>query len=169
MGFNIYVILLLNIKKVQNSMWTSWIDINLAKSKKGPYEDFGIYQIRAVNKELKTIPIERINGLDREGVLYIGRSGFKNQRTNRTIANRINEFIKKQHSGGITYGLAKNILRKNKKFSQHNLQVRALFQSDNQIELKEAEELHNYFLKFAELPPCNSAFPGLIKDGYFDN
>jgi hypothetical protein len=140
--------------------WTDWIDIDLAKSKRGQFNNFGIYEIRVVDSRGQPIPISRLIGVDYPGVLYIGRSGLRNQKTKRTIANRIQEFLRqKNHSGGITYARAKKILQQEKKFSGHRLQVRAIFLADEEIKSKEAKVLRDYFSIHAELPPCNSALP----------
>ena len=39
------------------SKWSNWIDIELVKSQRGPVNDFGIYQIRAVTALGDPIPI----------------------------------------------------------------------------------------------------------------
>jgi len=140
-------------------MWTTWQNIEIAKSKKGAFQDFGIYQIRATNRNSNVIPIQRLNGVGVLGILYIGRSGFRNQNTARTVARRLSEFVMEGHSGGITYGLAYAVLNKNPDFSGHSLEVQAKFLQDADIEKSEAMALREYFLKFAELPPFNSAFP----------
>ena len=139
--------------------WTSWKEISPAIAKDGTLNDYGIYQIRLVDKKGKVIPIGRFVKIDQQGLIYIGRSGFRLQRTGRTIANRIKEFVNQNHSGGITYALAQKVLRKQKKFSEHRLQVRGMFLPDNEIDRAEKKALRDYFAHYAELPPCNSAFP----------
>lgn len=141
------------------STWTDWIDIERAELKQGPLNDFGVYEIRAVNSKGQPIPISRLVGVDRLGCLYVGRSGFRHQKTRRTIANRIKEFLRGPHSGGTTYARAKTTLQQGQKFSSHRLQVRAIFLPDDKIELEESKALYGYFRRHAELPPCNSALP----------
>lgn len=63
------------------SRWSDWIDIELAKSRQGPLNDFGVYQIRAVTLSGEPIPISRIVGVDSSGILYVGRSGYRHQRS----------------------------------------------------------------------------------------
>ena len=53
------------------SKWSNWIDIELVKSQRGPVNDFGIYQIRAVTALGDPIPISRLVGSDPLGILYI--------------------------------------------------------------------------------------------------
>ena len=139
--------------------WSSWEDIAFAKSKDGKLNDFGIYKIRVVNRNGEAIPIFRFVGIDRQGLIYVGRSGYRSQKTGRTIANRIREFVKQQHSGGITYARAEKVLEREGKFFEHRLQVRAMFLPDEEIDRTEKKVLRDYFSQYAELPPCNSAFP----------
>lgn len=141
------------------SGWTDWIDIDFAESKEGPLNDFGVYEIRAVDSKGQPVPIKRLVGVDMLGRLYVGRSGFSHQKTKRTIANRIREFLRGRHSGGVTYARAREILQQTQKFSGHRLQVRAMFLPDDKIESGESKVLYDYFSKHAELPPCNSALP----------
>lgn len=141
------------------SKWSKWVDIENAKSKKGPFNDFGVYELRAVNQSNSPIPINRLIGTDPLGILYIGRSGYGGKNSARTIANRIREFVQRQHSGGITYAKAKSVLKKAAQFSGHHLQVRAVFAADDEIEAAESKELRKYFAEYGELPPCNSALP----------
>lgn len=140
-------------------MWTNWISIGIASSRKSPLDDYGIYKIRIVDKVSNVIPIGRLNRIDDSGVLYIGRSGFRYQNTERTVANRLDEFLNESHSGGKTYGLASAVLKKSLMFSGHLLEAQALYLKDDEIEEGEAKELRDYFLNFAELPPLNSSFP----------
>jgi hypothetical protein len=58
------------------SKWSKWVDIESAKSKKGSFNDFGVYEVRAVNQSNSPIPINRFIGTDPLGILYIGRSGY---------------------------------------------------------------------------------------------
>ncbi|MFH1718587.1 MAG: hypothetical protein ABIF19_14630 [Planctomycetota bacterium] len=139
---------------ISTSNWSEWVDIEKARSTNGPFNYLGIYQIRAATTSGKPISIQRLAGVDASGVLYIGRSGFN---SNRSIANRIGEFVRKQHSGGITYAKAKPVLDERPRFSKHCLQVKAKFLKTDQIPKAESEALDEYFLEYAELPPCNSA------------
>lgn len=135
--------------------WSEWVDIKTAKSRKGPFNRLGVYQIRAVAVSGEPISIHRLAGVDASGVLYIGRSGYN---TNRSIANRIGEFVRQQHSGGVTYAKAKEVLEKLPRFSGHHLQVKAKFlATKEEIDVAESNALNRYFLEYAELPPCNSA------------
>jgi hypothetical protein len=138
--------------------WTKWIDIDTAKSLK-EFEEWGVYQIRLVDQEKQPIPIDRMAKVDGEGLLYVGRSGYRTAKTDRTLANRIKEFDKHNHSGALTYFEAKETLKKVQKFRNHRLQVRAKFLSDEEINPAEVDTLSYYFSEYAELPPCNSSLP----------
>ncbi len=136
------------------SKWSSWVKIEEAKSKKGRFNQLGIYQIRVVSSSGEPIAVSRLVGVDPLGIVYIGRSGYD---ANRSIATRIGEFVKQHHSGGMTYARAKRILKKEPRFSGHCLEVSVLFLSDKAaIESAESRTLLRYFAEYGELPPCNS-------------
>jgi hypothetical protein len=141
------------------SEWMPWYDSKEAKSSRGSLNDFGIYQIRMVNSSGKPLQIERFCAVDAEGLIYFGRSGFRRQKTNRTIANRIREFLQQQHSGGITYARVKPLLDRHSRFGGHHLQIRGQFLPDSDIQKAEAALLNDYLSSYGELPPCNSSQP----------
>jgi hypothetical protein len=140
--------------------WAEWVDIDQAQLNQGPFNHYGIYQIGIVDSKGAAIWVNRLAGVDKLGIIYIGRSGYKQQNSNRTIANRIREFVRQQHSGGKTYAKAKELtLDRTLQFSGHRLRVRASFLRDAEIDGAEADALLEYFKLYAELPPCNSALP----------
>ena len=155
-------------------MWSSWQNIEHAKAEQRGY--YGLYQIRMVNEIGNPLPIQRIAGIDKEGIIYIGRAIPRN-----TLARRIREFqgtaqLKNaSHSGGETYVLMQtNLKYSDHTYKNHKLQYRVKHLYTDRIELeldeqenfkhkvKKGEEkaLADYFNKYAELPPCNSNFPG---------
>ena len=69
------------------------------------------------------------------------------------IANRIRERLDVWHPGAAAYGSAKPLL------PDHDLQVRALLLSDDEIEAAEASELRGYKRLYGELPPFNAVDP----------
>jgi len=159
------------------SQWGRWHDIDVAQSNEKTF--FGIYQIRLVDERRQSIPVQRIGGIDEEGVIYIGRSGYKESRP---LAQRIWEFQYEKHSGASTYALMKKALGDSQRhgWSDHRLQYRSLhlkpgaitesgvsedallreFIFKRKIEKSEADALASYFADYGELPPCNSSFPG---------
>jgi hypothetical protein len=58
-------------------MWTEWVDVDQAAERNGSFENYGIYQLRIVNREGRSSEIGRLIGTDRSGLVYIGRSGFR--------------------------------------------------------------------------------------------
>lgn len=136
--------------------WTPWIEIEAACARNGAFREFGVYQIRAVSTSGDPIPINRLIGTDANGILYTGRSGYRNGTGYRTIANRIAEFMNQRHSGGITYARARRWLQRDRRFANHRLNVRALFLPDSAIVATETLLLDTYFSRHGELPPCNS-------------
>ncbi|MFN0193820.1 MAG: hypothetical protein ACKVP5_17910 [Aestuariivirga sp.] len=142
--------------------WSKWIPIEDATARNGRFAGmFGLYQIRAVSRSAKPIPIARLVGVDKQGLLYLGRSGHQKRSSSRTIPNRLKEFVKQHHSGGKTYARAARIMRRLEKFSKHHLEVCALSLRDRAINKAETTHLRRYFGRFGELPPCNSTLPSI--------
>jgi len=125
-------------------------------------ENFGVYQIRIVDKDNKPIPIPRIGGTDPDGVIYIGRSGYRSQKTNRSLAKRISEFERGLHSGEGTYYLLKAYCKffRTDPYKDHQLQYRVGRVAGTKEKVYETEiySLATYFAQYGELPPCNSKF-----------
>jgi hypothetical protein len=151
------------------SKWGSWHSIDDADS--NPLSRFGIYQIRMVDRAGNPIPVRRIAGLDKGGVIYIGGSGYSKQHAKkpRTMAQRIKEFEKGAHSGGHTYRLMKDdvlLVSRKRTYSGHKLQYKAMRLDGGNagmVKEKEIATLARYFKKYGELPPCNSSFPSWNK------
>jgi hypothetical protein len=145
--------------------WTSWYSVENYNDYADKLNRFGVYQIRIVDSGGNPISICRFCGIDENGFIYFGRSGFKGFRT---IANRIQEFTQKRHSGGRTYARVSSIWSQNFQYKNHYLQVRGRFSPINEIceaEAKliiceaEARLIYEYESIFGELPPCNLARP----------
>jgi hypothetical protein len=91
---------------------------------------------------------------DESGVVYIGRSGLCKEKK-RTVRLRLKEWLRRGHSGAITYERVKSTLPPN-----HSLQVSALYLPASGVQAKEAEEIDTYRKQFGEPPPFNSNIPG---------
>lgn len=139
--------------------WSEWVEIERARSGEGRFAHFGIYHIRAVNQSGSPITVGRLAGIDRAGILYIGRSGFRWQKTQRTLGNRIDEWLKGGHSGGFRFQGLKPALDSSPAFRGHRLQARAKVLPDIEIEKAEVVSLQDYLSLYAELPPINSSMP----------
>ena len=113
----------------------------------------GVYKLHCIDEEndSKFIPINRILGVDQEGVLYIGKADV--------IHNRIGDLWKSlspnyktlNHHAGIRY-------RSNQKlqgsFPFDRLCVTVLpSENPNDAEL---HEMRKYFAEFGEVPPLNA-------------
>lgn len=137
--------------------WTEWVFIdNNNPILPDSFNNFGIYQIGMVNTSDRPIPIGRLAQIDKSGIIYIGRSGLDKKRT---IAKRIKEFLRGNHSGGKRYARARQVLENGMIHKNHRLQARAKILLPNQILIAEANCLHEYFSTYAELPPCNASLP----------
>jgi hypothetical protein len=138
--------------------WQEWFE--LVETTAWPYELYGIYRVRITNPEGIPIPISRIGGIDPDGIMNIGRSGFRTSKTNRSLGQRLREFWYGNHSGAYTYGLALNALSRLPSFAGHRLWASIVLLSDDEIQHAEVAAIRQYFDRFQELPPYNGAFPG---------
>jgi hypothetical protein len=146
------------------SIWNRWRNIEDASSEES--DRYGVSKIRILNKAGIPIQIPRVGGIDKDGIVYIGRSGSSRSRS---LAARIGEFRVGKRSGGWphcgrgTYDLMMNALDHPRKrsFLPHAFQYRTMHlqQSKEEIERLEVEALATYFAQYGELPPCNSSFP----------
>ena len=145
--------------------WSNWHRIEDEGMVSGIIHDcYGIYRIRAVKSSGEAIVIPRIGGMDDQGIIYIGRSGYKNKKTYRTLSQRIREFWNANHSGGWTADLSyRCCLKKVKGFKDYEYDVQIMTLPDHLIDKSEAKELEIYFKKYGELPPYNSSFPNELK------
>lgn len=150
--------------------WKKWQDIGNAKNDERGY--YGIYQIRIVDEiSEKPTSIPRIGGVDKKGVIYIGKA-----EPNNSLGSRIDSFFERRHSGSGTYDLMWEALRlKQHPCWKHHLQYRVIrlfpdkvepdlddvneFLYKKRIREEEIKALAEYFSKYAELPPCNSTIP----------
>ncbi len=95
----------------------------------------------------------RMLGCDESGVVYIGRSGVREEKM-RTVAWRLKEWLRRGHSGAETYARVKPDLPDN-----HGLEVSALYLPVSEVCKGEAEKLEAYRKQFGEPPPFNSNLP----------
>jgi hypothetical protein len=128
--------------------------------------DYGIYRARMSDAAGNPLTLNRLCGADREGIIYIGRSGYLEGKTQRTLGQRLYEFyFEGPHSGGWTYWQAKQLFQAHDLFAEHRLFASVIVLPGTKAEIVPAEmwALRVYFDTFAELPPFNSAFPGKLK------
>ena len=77
--------------------WQDWFE--LGEETDWPSGVYGIYRVRVTNPQGAPIPIPRIGGVDPDGILNIGRSGFTTSKTDRSLGRRLWEFWRVAHSG----------------------------------------------------------------------
>jgi len=118
------------------------------------YSKRGVYRIYLFDGDAP-VEIPRVRGVDKQGLLLIGRS--------ENIENRRKRFIRSEegrgpgHSEGQLLFLMKQFFEKLKE-----QQIRFNFDkvdSKKEAEEMEKEELRKYFKIHLELPPLNSAMP----------
>jgi len=127
--------------------WTNWFDLHRLRFEDVPKEP-GVYEVRwAVNGVPQTI--NRVDGADDSGLLYIG--GSINLR--RRIKNFWDRVMggKAPHTAGHTYK-AYNFERK---FRPEQLQVRWALIPKEELQKAESHLLEEYVKKFLDKPPLN--------------
>ena len=141
--------------------WSDWIAIASARARHGPFAFHGIYQVRCTDRSGAPLPIHRLVGVDKTGLLYIGRSGLPSRSERRTVANRLDEFMRQEHSGGKTYVFAAAVMGGDPSLEGHRLEARGRRLPESEIERLEDAELTQYLMRHGELPPCNSKMPAV--------
>ena len=137
---------------------TNWVPIDASIRSRKEMAELGVYRIRAVDQLGNAIPIDRIAGIDSEGILYIGRSGFFPGR--RTVAIRLAEFQKGKHSGSTTYNRVKATWESCTLYKGHRLEAQALLLDlGKKVSACERCLQRIYIWVFGELPPLNSQKP----------
>ena len=130
-------------------------------------KSFGVYYIIALNKKggPKTIP--RCAGLDKKGILYIGKGGNSG---NSSLYTRLQAFWgttkkkKKKNSGSHTAGNNYRSCNAQDKFPREQLGVcwkrlRKQNLTDNDLKKEEKKHINAYVNEFKELPPLNHSCP----------
>jgi predicted GIY-YIG superfamily endonuclease len=127
--------------------WTNWKPLCNLKFDEIPNEP-GIYEVRwAIDG--KPQPINRVDGVDDQGLLYIGVS--------LNLQLRIKNFLRRikggkaPHTAGHTY-VAFNFERK---FKSENLEIRWSLLSKEELKNAESKLLEEYVKKFLDKPPLN--------------
>jgi len=137
--------------------WSNWFELN--KNTEWP-TTHGVYCVSLADKNGRPFSIPRLCGEDPEGVIYIGRSGYANAKTDRSLGVRLWEFLVGKHSGGQTYLQSARAIKKSGIYKNYKLLVSIARLLDYQIGEGEKSAMRQYFNKYGEVPPCNSAFPG---------
>lgn len=132
--------------------WQEWHTIENVYDNVDILGKAGVYEIRMVNANSDPIQIPRIGSIDSKGIVYIGKSV--------RLRPRIEGFLTGRHSGGSRYRLVCRRLKKREEYKKHILQYRVMPTPREEIDVKEAELLHRYIMKFCELPPLNSIASG---------
>jgi hypothetical protein len=114
-------------------------------------ENGGVYHIRCF-KNNKVININRVLGIDNDGILYIGKSDNLRERL-RMLQRVLNPKLKATaHTFGTKYNDNKNL--------KIAFPLKTLFVSIEVAEEPknlESKLLDKYFIKFGEVPPFNSS------------
>jgi len=132
--------------------WSKWKKID----EKSGYDGFVVYKIRLYDKKCKQpITLRRFFGMDRKGILAIGRT--------KNIERRRKQFYKGINDGaGHSEG---NLLRQSyspcfeSKYPNTNYEFQYSFKRDGRKKKTEEIEIKKYFKKHGEVPPLNSAIP----------
>ena len=126
-------------------------ELNKLQIKQLP-EEPGVYIIYAKSSDGRTISISRFCGVDRRGILYIGRTSKQNlkERVYQFYASSNLKMKTNNHSGGNKY-FSNVIIRKT--LGEHSLHFN--FEITEVAEVRENELLSKYMTEFGEYPPLN--------------
>ena len=145
------------------SNWSKWQDISPIKNLAGELSKVSaVYKIRLSDSAGRPIPVGRLLGIDKKGVLAIGESV--------NLARRIKELYKAyigdrfmRHSVGDRLFLVLVCQYSHFKTTyQNNSRVQfVVMKLSNKTEAETEEErlLKDYFKTYGELPPLNSLMP----------
>ena len=112
----------------------------------GLKQEPGIYELVALDKAGKLVPIPRVCGVDRRGVLYIGQTV--------NLFRRMLRLYRRRHIATVVYSNRPKIRRLAPKLGVRYTPCEALPKDE------ELKRLTRYVDQFGELPPLNTqAFP----------
>lgn len=132
--------------------WSKWFALTVFPEHKGA----AVYKVRMTRKG-HPIPIPRIGGKDKNGILFYGETKTLSTRTLNFLAAA--EYNKGAHSEGFTYYFFRDLYTK--RFKGRPKLEFAYQRTRNKKEAKnlEARYIGNYMQKFGEPPPLNSGIP----------
>ena len=129
------------------SRWAEWLLLKTEDFQSIPRSP-GVYEIRWAI-EGKPQPIDRVDGVDAEGLLYIGKT--KNLRSRTRSFWRYIKTEKSRHTAGYTYVFYDY----ERKFRPDQLEVRWMTVSQDEIDKEETKLLDDYINKYLDRPPLN--------------
>ncbi len=132
---------------MDQSEWSEWLLFQTLNFKTVPPKP-GVYELRWVIDGKPQI-INRANGVDRSGLLYVGQSVNLRRRI-KGLWQNITEG-KLRHTAGRTY----TTYHYERKFPPEQLQVRWTTQPRGQSEKIESKLLDRYVNEFLDKPPLN--------------
>ena len=136
-----------------NMKWSPWKNI----TESSRYDGCAVYEVRLVNKEDHPVIINRFLGTDKEGILAIGMTTNMERRRKQFIygENRC-----RAHSEGNLLFLLKEYSRFKTKYNRTRYQYRfQKVKTRDDAKKKEKKLIKDYFKKYGEVPPLNSAIP----------
>lgn len=138
--------------------WSKWTDVEKIGEVKSQYKFAGVYRIRLLDTDLKTMTIARFLDTDQNGIILIGNSG--------DIGKRIYQFRKsatdgkKAHSEGRKMHDVKQCHTFKEKYKKHTLQFQVSKTKDKtEAQKHEIKLLNEYFKEYGEIPPLNRNHP----------
>ena len=139
--------------------WSEWRMLIKEEWDQAP-ENTGVYRIRAVDESGKPIPLNRVAGIDKDGILYVGFG-----KEEHGVRGRIKDFDKTAVRPNSNYGLGPRkytLLKYQERLSIFEIQFQYCLAS-TEVDAKKLEDadLYAYRDEFLELPPLNSKGPPL--------
>jgi len=127
--------------------WSDWISFQEKKLEEVPSSS-GVYQLSSVING-HTQPIHRVDGIDENGLLYIGKT--------KNLKSRIRGFWRyiTSEKGNNTAGFTYIFYDYERKFKPDQLQVRWMLLPEDEIDEIETKLLDDYLNKYLDSPPLN--------------
>lgn len=109
----------------------------------------GIYMLIALNTRCRPKPLARVGGIDKQGVLYIGRGKSLRSRLN-MLRRMLFDGTRGGHIAGRTYWASPPV----QKLACPS-RVAFCFVATENDRAREKKQLRAYFCKYGEVPPLN--------------
>ncbi|NBW27613.1 MAG: hypothetical protein EBR38_03460 [Flavobacteriaceae bacterium] len=112
----------------------------------------GIYKIYSIDERDKPKHLQRLLGIDQEGILYIGKSENLKDRVRMLWRVLQPNYNATAHTFGLNY---KSLLSIQTEFPLETLAIE--FEENDNAKIFEKEILENYRQLYGEVPPLNSS------------
>jgi hypothetical protein len=131
---------------------TYYYKLNFQNSSENMPDNGGVYKIIATDGYGNPKSINRVCGIDKDGILYIGESNSIQKRMGDFTKSAVRNYKSTNHSGGVLYSQS-DLLCEQYPYNDFYVMYEVCDNHTN----KEKELLKDYFLMFGEYPPLNNS------------